>query len=467
MDNLYSGSRLKPGSLSLDSQEFSRLLKPRDFSYGFEPLLVTAHLAGDLFDASNRADLDESARYRFADDRQVVFVDEVRMTNTSEAGTPPKTKQGSTPTPRASWWTPRIWLGFPAGGLLRLLAKNRFRIGWRQLHIAVTDVSASFINSALGLLQRAIYGRRIEATELEDPIIIVGHWRTGTTFLHELLILDPRHSFASTYQCLAPTHFLISEWLFTRIFGLFIPSHRPMDNMPLGFERPQEDEFGLCNLGLPSPYLTLAFPNEPPPYEEYYDLEQVPPADRKRWQQGFVRFLKAITLRKPGRLVLKSPPHTCRVKWLLELFPNARFVHLVRDPYVVFPSTVHLWRSLYTTEGLQTPKFEGLEDRVFDRFVKMDERWEETRGRIDPSRLVSLKYEELVADPLGQLENIYEQFGLGGFEEARPKIEKHLSSVKDYKTNRYQLTAELEAEITRRWGPIIEKYGYQRDPVGA
>ena len=82
----------------------------------------------------------------------------------------------------------------------------------------------------------------------------LGHWRTGTTYLHELLIRDPRHSYPTTYQCLAPGHFLISEAWLPKVFFFFVPSRRPMDNMPAGWDRPQEDEFGLCLLGAPSPW---------------------------------------------------------------------------------------------------------------------------------------------------------------------------------------------------------------------
>ncbi len=367
--------------------------------------------------------------------------------------------------PRPNWWTPRVWLGCNATAIWRLLWRNGFRVGWRQWHIAATDLVAGFFNSGLGLVQQATFGRRIDATQIDEPIFIVGHWRTGTTFLHELLILDRRHTFANTYQCLAPSHFLVSEWLLGRAMRFLVPSHRPMDNMPLGLERPQEDEFGLCNLGLPSPYLTIAFPNEPPQYQEYYDLESVPEAERERWKQGLLRFLKSIVAARPGRPVLKSPPHTCRVKLLLELFPKARFIHLVRDPYVVFPSTVHLWRSLYLTEGLQTPTFDGLEDLVYETFLRMHKSWQQTRHLIEPSRLYSLRYEDLTRDPVGQLEAIYEQFGLGGFDEVRPEIDRYLAGVKNYKTNKYQLTPEQEAEITRRWGEVIRQYGYQRTPA--
>ena len=112
-----------------------------------------------------------------------------------------------------------------------------------------------------------------------------------------------------------------------------------MDNMEAGWDRPQEDEFALCNMGSPSPYLTIAFPNRPPQDQEYFDLEGLSPQARERWKRRLVWFLKCVTVRRRKRIVLKSPPHTFRVKTLLELFPNARFVHIIRDPHVIFPST--------------------------------------------------------------------------------------------------------------------------------
>ena len=133
----------------------------------------------------------------------------------------------------------------------------------------------------------------------------------------------------------------------TRWLGFLMPSRRPMDNMAAGWARPQEDEFALCMMGQPSPYLTIAFPNRPPQFSEYLDLQNLPPRAVARWQRAYLGFLRRLTFKDPRRLILKSPPHTCRIKLLLELFPDARFVHIVRDPYVVFPSTVNLWKSLY------------------------------------------------------------------------------------------------------------------------
>ena len=120
-----------------------------------------------------------------------------------------------------------------------------------------------------------------------------------------------------------------------------------MDNMAAGFDRPQEDEFALCMLGEPSPYLTIAFPNRGPQYGDYLDLEGLSPRALASWKRTLYQFLQKITFRNPKRLILKSPPHTARLKVLRNLFPEAIFIHIVRDPFVVFPSTVNLWKSLY------------------------------------------------------------------------------------------------------------------------
>src|SRR5262249_13020715 len=157
------------------------------------------------------------------------------------------------------------------------------------------------------------------------------------------------------YECFEPNHFLLTEEFVKRYCGFLMPSRRPMDNMAFGWDRPQEDEFALCMMGAPSPYLSIAFPNRPLLDQDAYNPETLRPRQRKRWKEALFSFLQRLTFKDPRRLVLKSPTHTSRIKTLLELFPDARFVHIVRNPYVVFPSTVNLWKTLYETHGFQKP----------------------------------------------------------------------------------------------------------------
>lgn len=365
------------------------------------------------------------------------------------------------PAPKKTEWQPRMWIGCDLFAWLRLVVRNRFHFSLSHAYLFLTISFITLFHTFFRALQGLIYGRRIARTEIgHAPIFILGHWRTGTTHLHELLIQDERHTFPTYYECMEPNHFLLSEGFVTRWFRFIMPSRRPMDNMAAGWQRPQEDEFALCMMGQPSPYLTIGFPNHPPQYPEYLDLEGISPRALAAWKRALLKFLRTLTFKDQRRLVLKSPPHTCRIKVLRDMFPDARFIHIVRDPYAVFPSTVHLWKSLYLMHGLQHPTYEGLEEHVLATFDRMYRRLDETRGLVEPSRFHELKYEDLVRDPVGELKKLYDHLELDGWEAYRPRLEAYLDTLKGYETNRYALTPEQRAEVTRRWGWVFRRYGY-------
>ncbi len=364
-------------------------------------------------------------------------------------------------------WIPRFWDGMNISAWFGLLARNRFRITPRRWGMALIVSLCSLLNSLLWLIQEALYGRKIAAIEIrEEPLFIIGHWRSGTTLLHELLVQDPRHTFPTTYACFAPNHFALTGRALPPILNAIMPMQRPMDNMPVGWDRPQEDEFALCNMGLPSPYLSMAFPNEPPHDPEYLTFDGVPRPKLDEWKRRFLWFLKCVTMQRPGRIVLKSPPHTGRVKALLELFPKARFVHIVRDPIVLFASTVNLWKRLYRDQGLQTPHYRDLEDRVFDTLCRMYEAFERDRTLIPASQFCEVRYEQLVADPVGEMRRVYDELNLGEFDKALPGIEKYVASQADYQRNRYDIAPETRERIARRWAAFLTRYGYSPSAVG-
>ncbi len=376
-------------------------------------------------------------------------------------------------------WAPRLWQGCTLFAWLRLLIKNRFAIPWSHWYIAVIITAMSVSNTLLGFAQTLIFGWSLRRTKLKGPpIFILGHWRSGTTLMHELMIQDPRFGYPTTYECIDPTHFLLTERFFAKILAFLIPKKRPMDNMKAGLDRPQEDEFALCMMGQPSPYWTMAFPNNPPQDEAFYDLETVSPAARARWKKSLLGFLKCVTYKTGKRLVLKSPPHTARIKILKEMFPDALFVHIVRDPHVVYASTMNLWRTLYSTQGLQVPRYEGLEDHVFRTYTQLHAKLEEGKRTLSSRQFFELRYEDLVQDPAAVIRCIYDHFGLGGWSEMHPRLEAFLAGLRGYETNKYRLTPKEIAEIDRRWGDVIRRYGYETrdaapveneidEPVGA
>jgi len=375
------------------------------------------------------------------------------------AASPPPAR-GERPFHRYPWWSPRFWHGMPLGVWLPLVAEHRWRASPSKWGLMATISAASAFNSLAEPFSEARYRRQLrQPPRTPPPLFIIGHWRSGTTLLHELLMLDERFCCPSTYQCFAPGHFLLTERPLTRALAWMMPARRPMDDVAAGWSRPQEDEFALANMGAPSPYRRMAFPATSPDVPVALDVSRLPPADLDRWRDALRRFLARLAVRDPRRPVLKSPPHTARVGVLAEMFPEARFLHVVRDPFVVFASTMRLWRSLDEVQGLQVAGH-SLEDYVFACFEEMYAAYERDRAVVSPDRIHEFRYEDLVADPVGRLAEAYERLGLGGFASLRPKLEARGEELRRYRTNTYRHDPRIVAEVARRWRPFIDRYGY-------
>ena len=361
------------------------------------------------------------------------------------------------------WYTPRFWHGMTFMTWLSTLARNGFPLSFSRLHTAASITFFSGCNSIAATLDNLIYSRRIERTDLtEPPIFILGHWRAGTTFLHELLIRDPAHTFPTTYQCFVPHHFVLSDRWLTPWTEKLLPSRRPMDNMAAGWQRPQEDEFALGILGLPSPYLSMMFPKRGPVYPEYLDLHDLPAAHVEQWQQQLLKFFRRITFRDPRRIVVKSPPHTARIRTLLELFPDAKFVHIVRNPYDLYVSTMNLWKSLNEVQRMQgLGEQEWVEEYVLDSFERMYRAYEQDRELLGEDQLCELRYEDLVEDPQHRLRQVYEQLDLGDFSRVEAAAEEYLGDVKNYRRNHYELHDDKRQVVQERWQGYFDRYGYE------
>ncbi|VTS03621.1 sulfotransferase family protein [Tuwongella immobilis] len=358
-------------------------------------------------------------------------------------------------------WAPHIWEGLDWPTWIRLLVRNRFAVAPKKWYVAGIVSCISLGHTLLNWMQRSKYGARIAETKLQDdPIFIIGHWRSGTTLLHELLILDDRHSYPTTYQCLEPHHFLLTQDLVRKYLNFLMPERRPMDNMAAGWDRPQEDEFALCMMGQPTTYLDLAFPNHPSVFPGSLDLSGLTPWQLRQWKRAFFKFVQTVTFDNPKRMILKSPPHTARIPHLLDLFPRAKFIHIVRNPYVVYPSTINLWTSLGKKEGLHPPRFDGLSERVFQEYTTMFARLEEARPKLRPDQFFEMKFEDLVASPIESMRRIYGQLDLGKFQRVQPAIEGYFQRNAGFERNKYQLAADDKARITERWGHVIRQYDY-------
>ena len=347
------------------------------------------------------------------------------------------------------------------GTWARLLARHRFIVTPRRVPMALIIAALSVFSSILAVSQNLLYGRKLSRTQLDEaPIFVIGHWRSGTTFLHELISLDNRFVAPTTYAAFNPNHFVLTESVGARVFSFLMPSRRPMDDVDAGMSKPQEDEWALCNMGIPSPYLRTLFPNADPPYMEYLDMAGVSDEDRQTWSDGLMRFLRMLTLRHGKRIVLKSPPHMGRLPLLLKMFPEAKFVHVVRDPYEVFVSTMRMWKAFDATQGLRRADEMRRQNFVLDAHQRLYESFHKNRSLLAGNQLCEIRYEELIGDPVGELQRVYDTLELGEFEVARSHIKAYMERISDYKPNRHKIPRETRDLISAHWGDYIDRYGY-------
>ncbi len=351
------------------------------------------------------------------------------------------------------------WTDFPT--LIRLLRK-RPRLHWSRLHKMALIPPMSLYHSAMGGIERLLYERQVAQTQItEPPVFIIGHWRSGTTLLHNLMSQDQRFTYPNMYHVCCPGHFLFTERVGSALTGWMLPKHRPMDNLPAGWKIPQEDEIAFCVATLISPYLMLAFSDDRSHYARYYELKDITPAERQQWIDFMMSFMKKLTCREPKPVLLKSPTHTFRIPLLLEMFPDAKFIYIHRNPYAVYPSTRHLRRTLFDDNSLAPVNQDSTESDIFFSYELLLECYERDQKLIPEGHLHEVRFEDLEVDPIGELSRVYSGLSLPGFEDLAATLKPQLPELRRYKKNRFDdLEPGLKRRIYERLSGAFDRYGY-------
>jgi hypothetical protein len=363
---------------------------------------------------------------------------------------------------------PGVLSGIRLGDWLRLLRKY-----WREVDLSrVPRVCAitfqSLKNSSVGAVERRRFGAAVEKVVIQPPLFVLGHWRSGTTLLHELLSQDDRFAYPTSYQTSFPHIFLTFEALDSRLMKPFMPSRRPMDNMSLSLASPQEDEFALCCTSLKSSCMQCVFPRRRDEFRKFLTFKTAGPADVADWQQAFLTFIKKVQWRSQRPLLLKSPQHTARIRLLLELFPEAKFVHIHRDPFRVFQSSRRTFETMFAWHGLQRPELESLDDWIIEQYREMFEAFFEQQNLIPPGRFHQLSFEKLERDPVEQVREVYRALDLPDFRVIEPKLHGYVASLAGYRKNEFSdLSLELKQRLRHEWAVSFEKWGYsaEKPPV--
>lgn len=360
----------------------------------------------------------------------------------------------------------RADLGYQAGLLGFVRPANtarmaRYATGVRPSRLGRLGYLAASgaIGTPLRALERRRHGAVIDETDVRKPVFVIGHWRSGTTHLHNLLARDHRFGYVSMYQALAPDFSLVAERWLRPALARTVPVDRPMDNMVWPLDAPQEEEIPLAKTAGYSFYLQFLFPQACEELFTRYVLFDGPDAEvlRARWERSYRHLLEVATVRSGGRrLVLKNPANTARVRHLLDLYPDARFVCIHRDPFEVFPSACNLHRRTLRLTALQDVDEDLIRNNVLRLYELTMRRYLVDRRSIPDDRLVEISYEDLDRDPVGTVGDVYARLGISGFDEVRPAIADYVDSQRGYVKNSFELTADDIATVADRWGFAFE-----------
>lgn len=271
---------------------------------------------------------------------------------------------------------------------------------------------------------------------------------------------DPQFTAPTLFQVAQPDSFLSSYRYYKPLFTSLVSRHRPMDNVRLGMNEPQEDEYALYRLTCYSPLERLIFPEK----KGYFLTglsSYLPPADGlPEWEKQLIHFMKKISFQTGRRIVSKNPFNSLRIETLLRLFPEARFIHIVRNPLNSVPSSIHMWSIVQKQNCLNNRQHTPSVPEVCDVMNFMMEKIDENVARIPPGRFAEVRYEDLEQDPAGVLRQLYGSLGIPFTEDFGRKTAAFLSEVKGYRKNTFALSGSDRGTIGEKMKNFMSRYGY-------
>lgn len=353
-------------------------------------------------------------------------------------------------------FTPHILIGSNLINFFRWIIRLNFSIKWPSITRLFVSLLIVLLLTPFRIIELVLYFFS-KKVEVKQPIFIVGHARSGTTFFHDSLNELDDLAAPRMIDCLFPLLNKYFEFMLVPILKKALPETRLMDKMKVRWDSPQEEEFGMALMSVHSGVNFLFAPaNNGEIFNKYVLLQDA--HFKSKWQSAHLRFSRKIqSMNKGKKLVFKSPGNTARIAELLEIYPDAKFIHIVRDPQDVIRSTLHLYRRILPEFSLKDESKLNLESYVFDHYESVMNKFLESRNTFADDQLFELKYEAFVADPLEVLRRAFTALNITLDPE---DLKPFFATRKKYSKNEFQKDPELSSRIRERCKNIIEQYDY-------
>ena len=294
------------------------------------------------------------------------------------------------------------------------------------------------------------------------PVFIIGHWRSGTTHLHNLLSSDTQFGFISFSRSVMPLDCLGKVRPARALMNLVMPQDRGMDSVAINADTPMEEEMALGALGDICFYKSFYFPRSLDyHFRRSVLLEGLESGEQEQLAENYRFLVKKMAYAHGGKTMLfKNPANTARMSFLKEIFPNAKFIHIVRDPYKVYPSMLRLWERLIRGFSWQNPRGINFEETTLSIYERTMRAHIEDQKRIPAQDFHEVRYEDLDENPSAEIARVYDTLGLTGQAEAMERIDQYIKAQRGYRKNTHRLSDEARDRIASRWKFAFDHWNY-------
>jgi len=326
----------------------------------------------------------------------------------------------------------------------------------------------------LGFVLDEVFYPAYRQQSISEPIFIVGNFRSGTTFLHRLLLGDrsstalktweiffaPSISYRKLFRAIIRISRLIGSpirWL-VRQFNKPIEAYSYMHRT--GLDKIEEDSHLLYQVW--SSYNLFAlFPFSDLAQKYIYYDQLVPPQHRKTdftYYRDIIR--RHIFLHGGKRYISKNPDFSPAVETILDFFPDAKFINIIRRPEDMLPSTINMWANHWHTFGSPREAY-PLQDTLISHAKHWYTYPHQVLQDLPEDRYVVLSFADFVHDPKKVLETVYARFGMDVAPDYARFLEQETIRSRQYESpHTYSMQdMGLESEQVRaEFYPLLEVY---------
>lgn len=300
------------------------------------------------------------------------------------------------------------------------------------------------------------------------PIFVLGFYRSGTTYLQDFILQDDRFGHHTLFQMVFPEIMLTAEkWMgpFLQNISNLIRAKDKVHRIPLNWQYVGEEDGTMTTaLDIRGAQWGYFFPRMMiEHFKKYVLFEDVTDFEKVQWCNSFIFLLRKISIACGNKqLVLKSPPHTARIRVLKEIFPQAKFIFIHRNPYEVFESNRRFWevaRSIYTIGKVGGVDFDAI---ILKTYAKTMDRYMEDRQILSSNELIEIRYDKLLSNPIGSIRMIYDQLELDDYSHCKKKMELFAGRQKDFVRLKHQFSRDCIDKVNEHWDKYIRHWDYSK-----